>query len=182
MTRLLSLINLFCYRTNLFYMILTLIGAINYRRKVNITIYCRRFVNCFISQNNYHERFSFFFAICLSENSTYIYKSQHYGIFYSLSGFQIHNFTRSRFAHEQNWSLKGLYKSMVFINFTKEKGQTTIYKTLPTNPTKNRGWTRVYWKGKQFQLHLWHLLCYSCYKPGYKSWIRKGPSYMFLLS
>jgi hypothetical protein len=33
-----------------------------YRLNVNLTIYCRRFVNCFISQNNYHEWFSFFFG------------------------------------------------------------------------------------------------------------------------
>ena len=41
------------------------------------------------------------------------------------------------------------------------KGQTTIYKTYiaiikrssNTNPTKNRGWTQLLRKGKQFFLH-----------------------------
>ena len=30
-------------------------------------------------------------------------------------------------------------------------------------------------KEKQFRLHLWHLSCYSCYKPGNISWMRKEP-------
>ena len=30
-------------------------------------------------------------------------------------------------------------------------------------------------KGKQFLLHMWHPLCYSCYKPRDQSWMRKGP-------
>jgi hypothetical protein len=29
-------------------------------------------------------------------------------------------------------------------------------------------------KGKQSLLHMWYLLCYSCYKPGDKSLMRKG--------
>ena len=57
------------------------------------------------------------------------------------------------------------------------KGQTKMYKTLlrklkkssTTNPTKNLGELR---KSKQFQLHMWHPLCYSCDK----SWMRKGHS------
>ena len=28
-------------------------------------------------------------------------------------------------------------------------------------------------KGKQFLLHMWHPSCYSCHKPGDKSWITK---------
>jgi hypothetical protein len=35
-----------------------------------------------------------------------------------------------------------------------------------TNLTKNRGWTQVHRKGKQFLLHYWHPLCESSYKPG----------------
>jgi hypothetical protein len=31
------------------------------------------------------------------------------------------------------------------------------------------------WKGTWFLLHYWHPSCYSCYKPGDKSWMRKGP-------
>jgi hypothetical protein len=30
-------------------------------------------------------------------------------------------------------------------------------------------------KGRQFLLHTWYPSCYSCYKLGDKSWIRKGP-------
>jgi len=26
-------------------------------------------------------------------------------------------------------------------------------------------------KGKQFLFHRWHSSCYSCYKPGFKSWM-----------
>ena len=44
-----------------------------------------------------------------------------------------------------------------------------------TKPTKNRGWTHVLWKVKQFLLHMSHPSCYSCYKHGDKSWIRKEP-------
>ena len=29
-------------------------------------------------------------------------------------------------------------------------------------------------KGKLFLLHMWHPSCYSCHKPGDKSWITKG--------
>jgi hypothetical protein len=41
--------------------------------------------------------------------------------------------------------------------------------------TKNQGWTQLLRKGKQFLLHMWYPTCYSCYNPGYKSWMRKGP-------
>ena len=30
-------------------------------------------------------------------------------------------------------------------------------------------------KGRQFLFHTWYPSCYSCYKLGDKSWIRKGP-------
>jgi len=30
-------------------------------------------------------------------------------------------------------------------------------------------------KGKQFLFQMWHLECFSCYKHGDKSWMRKGP-------
>jgi len=33
-----------------------------------------------------------------------------------------------------------------------------------TNFTKRRGWT-------EFLLHMWHPLCYCCYKLGDKSWM-----------
>ena len=55
-----------------------------------------------------------------------------------------------------------------------------IYKTLHRklksrssnmNLIENQEWTQVLWKGKQFLLHMWHLSCYSCYKPGDKSWM-----------
>jgi hypothetical protein len=32
----------------------------------------------------------------------------------------------------------------------------------------------VHRKGKQFLLHMWHPSYYYCYKPGDKSWMRKG--------
>ena len=35
----------------------------------------------------------------------------------------------------------------------RSKEQTTIYKTLHTNPTKNRGWSQVLRKGEQLLLH-----------------------------
>ena len=41
--------------------------------------------------------------------------------------------------------------------------------------TKNWGWNQMPRKGKQFLLHTWHPSCYSCYKPGDKSWMRKWP-------
>jgi hypothetical protein len=63
----------------------------------------------------------------------------------------------------------------------KDKRKTMMYLTLNrklrssnTKPTKNHGWTLVVWKGKQFLLHMWHPLCYSCYKTSNKSWMRKG--------
>jgi hypothetical protein len=36
------------------------------------------------------------------------------------------------------------------------------------NPTQNQ-------KSKQFLLHMLYQLCYFCYKPSDKSWMRKGP-------
>ena len=35
--------------------------------------------------------------------------------------------------------------------------------------------TQVLRKGKQFLAHIWHPSCYSCNKPGDKSWIKNGP-------
>jgi hypothetical protein len=43
-------------------------------------------------------------------------------------------------------------------------------------PVKSR-WTQVLRKGKQLLLHMWHPSCYSYYKPGDKSWTRKGPDF-----
>ena len=40
-----------------------------------------------------------------------------------------------------------------------------------TNPNKDRGWTHVLEKVKQFLLHMWHPSCYSYYQPGDKSWM-----------
>jgi hypothetical protein len=45
--------------------------------------------------------------------------------------------------------------------------------------TKNKEWTCVFQKGRQFLLHTWHLLCYSCYKPDDKTWMRKGPGSVY---
>ena len=39
-----------------------------------------------------------------------------------------------------------------------------------------RMWTDILWMVKQFLLHMWHLSYYPCYKPGNKSWMRKGPN------
>jgi len=36
------------------------------------------------------------------------------------------------------------------------------YRSSNTNTIKNWGWTQVIWNGKQFLLHMWHLMCYSC--------------------
>jgi hypothetical protein len=40
-----------------------------------------------------------------------------------------------------------------------------------TKPTKNRGWTQVFPRAKQFPLHM-HTSCYACYKPSDKSLMR----------
>jgi hypothetical protein len=40
---------------------------------------------------------------------------------------------------------------------------------------KNWGWTQVLQMGKHFLLHMWHPSCYSSYKAGDKSSMRKGP-------
>ena len=66
--------------------------------------------------------------------------------------------------------------AMVKRKVTKEP--TTIYKTFHRklnnmNPTKNREWTQVFRKGNQFLLHIGRTSCYFCYKPDYKSWMRK---------
>jgi len=39
-----------------------------------------------------------------------------------------------------------------------------------------RMWTDILWMVKQFLLHMWHMSYYPCYKPGNKSWMRKGPN------
>jgi hypothetical protein len=62
----------------------------------------------------------------------------------------------------------------------KDKQQSTKHYTeynrsSNTNPTKNREWTQVLRKSGPFLLHMWHLSCYYCYKPGDKSRMRKGP-------
>ena len=48
-------------------------------------------------------------------------------------------------------------------------------KSSNTNRTKNRWWTQVLMKGKQFLLHMWHPSSNSCIKPDDKSLMRKGP-------
>ena len=60
--------------------------------------------------------------------------------------------------------------------------ETTMYKTQKTEqhePSWNPRVTHVVRKGKQFLLHMWHLSCYSSYKPGDKSWMRKWPDYNY---
>jgi hypothetical protein len=52
---------------------------------------------------------------------------------------------------------------------------STIKNQKNANPTKNQGRTHVLRKGRQFLLPMWDPSCYSCYKHGDKSWIRKGP-------
>ena len=49
-----------------------------------------------------------------------------------------------------------------------------IYKTLHRK-LKIEEWNQMIWKGKQLLLHMLHQSCYSCYKPGDKSWMSKGP-------
>jgi hypothetical protein len=39
--------------------------------------------------------------------------------------------------------------------------------------------TQVLRKGKQFRLHYWPPSCYSCFKSGDKSYMRKGPVYNY---
>jgi hypothetical protein len=39
--------------------------------------------------------------------------------------------------------------------------------------------TRMLRKGKKFLLHMWHPSCYSCYKPGDKSWMKKTTGLWF---
>ena len=56
-------------------------------------------------------------------------------------------------------------------NGQKKKGNNNLQST--TQKTKNQATqtplkTQVLQKDKQFLLHMWHLLCYSCYKPGDK--------------
>jgi hypothetical protein len=69
----------------------------------------------------------------------------------------------------------------------KEKGQRDKQRSTKhthktkndSNLTKNRGWTQVLRKGKQLLLHYWHPSCYSSYKPGDKSWMKKGPGSVY---
>ena len=42
------------------------------------------------------------------------------------------------------------------------------------NPTKNREWIQMPRKDWKFLLHTWNPSYFSCYKPGDKSWMRKG--------
>jgi hypothetical protein len=44
----------------------------------------------------------------------------------------------------------------------------------PVYSTINRKWTQGLWNVKQLLLHYWHPMFYSSYKPGDKSWMRKG--------
>jgi len=58
----------------------------------------------------------------------------------------------------------------------KEKQRSTRHYTehlssSNTKPTKNRVWTQVFPKAKQFPLHMWHTSCYACYKHSDKSWM-----------
>jgi len=46
-------------------------------------------------------------------------------------------------------------------------------------PLNYVGWTQVYLKGKQFQVHVWHPSCYSCYKTGQKHRISKKRALAF---
>ena len=51
--------------------------------------------------------------------------------------------------------------------------QKTTQKTKdwPTQTPLNQ----VLWKGRMYLLKMWHLLCYTCYKPSDKTWMRKEP-------
>ena len=56
-------------------------------------------------------------------------------------------------------------------NGQKKKGNNNLQST--TQKTKNQATqtplkTQVLQKDKQFLFHMWHLSCYSCYKPGDK--------------
>ena len=67
-------------------------------------------------------------------------------------------------------------------NMIKEKGQTDKQRFTKYYTENKRlselnlkpGETQLLWKDKQFLLHMWHPSCYSCYKPGDRSWMRKG--------
>ena len=66
---------------------------------------------------------------------------------------------------------------MTKIKRTNNDLQNFAYKTkdrVMRTPPKNRGCAQVLWKGQQFLLHQWHPSCYSSYKPGDKSLMRKG--------
>ena len=68
---------------------------------------------------------------------------------------------------------------MAKIKRLKDKQRSAKYYTeykrwSKTDFTKLGGELR---KGKQFLLHMWHPSCQSCYKPGDKTWTRKGPDY-----
>jgi hypothetical protein len=65
-----------------------------------------------------------------------------------------------------------------YTQWPKEKGQkdkqrSTKHRKLKIEQ-KSWGWTQVPRKGRQFLLHMWHSSCYSWYKLGDKSWMRKG--------
>ena len=81
--------------------------------------------------------------------------------------------------YEKLEDTKGIIKSRTDntrTNWTNNDLQNTTQKRLSnTNTTKNRRWTQVLRKGKQFLLHVWHPSCYSCYAPSNMSWISKGP-------
>jgi len=55
------------------------------------------------------------------------------------------------------------------------KRYTDNQRSSNTNPTRNRGFSHVFQKNKQFLFHMWHPSCYSCYK--LRSWMRTGPDY-----
>ena len=59
------------------------------------------------------------------------------------------------------------------------KGHTMMCKQYVETyrSSKNRGWTHVFRKDKQFRSHLWYLSYCSCYKPTDKSSARKGSDY-----
>jgi hypothetical protein len=58
---------------------------------------------------------------------------------------------------------------------TKKNKSTKHYTEKQRSSNRSPGWTHVLRKGKQFLLQMWHLSCCSCYKPGDKSWMKKGP-------
>jgi hypothetical protein len=51
----------------------------------------------------------------------------------------------------------------------------TITQNNKERATRVRLKTGMLRQGKKFLLHMWHLSCYSCCKPGDKSWMKKRP-------